>query len=131
MSLRSTLEWYRICTKTSSIQVRTSAGVSESFKVSVGVHQGSALSPFLFTVIMDRMSEKFRKEAPWNMMFADEVVICAPELCGAMCSALRLVFASHLCQSRQTHRFRRCSPAPMGAFEYPKTNFRNDNKDVL
>ena len=66
--------------KNSSTQVRTSAGVSESFEVSVGVHQGSALSPFLFTVIMDCMSEEFRKEAPWNMMFADDVVICAPEL---------------------------------------------------
>ena len=65
--------------KNSSTQVRTSADVSESFEVSVGVHQGSALSPFLFTVIMDCMSE-FQKEASWNMMFAIGMVICAPKL---------------------------------------------------
>ena len=66
--------------KNSSIQLRTSAGISDSFEVSVGVHQGSALSPFLFTVIMDCMSEEFWKKAPWNMMLVDNVVICAPEL---------------------------------------------------
>ena len=48
-------------------------------------------------------------------------------LCGAMSSvvnqfnALGCVFASHLCHSGQTHRFRHCSLAAMGAFEYPKT----------
>ena len=29
---------------------------------------------------MDCMSEKFKKEALWNIMFADDVVICAQEL---------------------------------------------------
>ena len=66
--------------KISSTPVRASAGVSESFEVSEGLHQGSALSPFLFTVIMDCMSEEFRNEAQWSMMFADDVVICAQEL---------------------------------------------------
>ena len=63
--------------KNSSTQVRTSAGVSESFEVTVGVHQGSGLSPFLFTVIMDCLTEDIRKEAPWNMMFAVDVVMCS------------------------------------------------------
>ena len=78
--LISTLEWYRIRTKNSTTQVRTSAGVSKSFEVSVGAHQGSARRPFLFTVIKDSMSEELRKEVPWNMLFADDVVIYAPEL---------------------------------------------------
>ena len=33
--------------------VRTSSGDSESFKVKVGVHQGSGLSPLLFAIVMD------------------------------------------------------------------------------
>ena len=48
----------------------------ESFKVKVGLHQGSTLSPFLFAVIMDRLTDEERREPPWTMMFADDIVIC-------------------------------------------------------
>ena len=38
--------------------VRCAVGNKESFKVKVGLHQGSALSPFLFAVTMDRLTMK-------------------------------------------------------------------------
>ena len=44
--------------------VRCAVGTTESFKVKVGLHQGSPLSPFLFAVIMDRLTDKVKKEAP-------------------------------------------------------------------
>ncbi|KAK3510634.1 hypothetical protein QTP70_011892 [Hemibagrus guttatus] len=43
----------------------------------VGLHQGSALSPFLFAIVMDQLSEEVRQESPWTMMFADDIVICS------------------------------------------------------
>ena len=55
---------------------RCAVGTTESFKVKVGRHQGSALNPFLFSVIMDRLKDEVRKELPWMMMFADDTVIC-------------------------------------------------------
>ena len=58
-------------------QVRTAVGTTERFEVTVGVHQGSALSPFLFAMAMDCLTEDVRNEALWTMMFADDVVICA------------------------------------------------------
>ena len=58
-------------------QVRTAVGTTEKFEVTVGVHQGSELSPFLFAMVMDCLTKDVRSEAPWTMMFADDVVICA------------------------------------------------------
>ncbi|KAK3548617.1 hypothetical protein QTP70_015563, partial [Hemibagrus guttatus] len=57
--------------------VRCAVGQTEGFKVEVGLHQGSALSPFLFAMVMDQLSEEVRQESPWTMMFADDIVICS------------------------------------------------------
>ncbi|KAK3542583.1 hypothetical protein QTP86_031285, partial [Hemibagrus guttatus] len=54
--------------------VRCAVGQTEEFKVEVGLHQGSALSPFLFAIVMDQLSEEL---SPWTMMFADDIVICS------------------------------------------------------
>ena len=59
--------------------VRCAAGTSESFAVEVGLHQGSAFSPFLFAIMMDSLTENIRKESPWQMMFVDDMVLCARE----------------------------------------------------
>ncbi len=61
------------------IVVKCAAGTSEPFAVEVGLHQGSASSPFLFTIMMASVTENIRKEAHWQMMFADDVVLCARE----------------------------------------------------
>ena len=61
----------------STTAVRCAVGVTEGFEVKVGLHQGSALSPCLFAMVMDRMTDDIREEAPWTMMFADDIVICS------------------------------------------------------
>ncbi|KAK3570071.1 hypothetical protein QTP86_010237 [Hemibagrus guttatus] len=57
--------------------VRCAVGQTEEFNVEVGLQQGSALSPFLFAIVMDQLSEEVRQESPWTMMFADDIVICS------------------------------------------------------
>ncbi|KAK3568884.1 hypothetical protein QTP86_019110, partial [Hemibagrus guttatus] len=57
--------------------VRCAVGQTEEFNVEVGLHQGSALSPFLFAIVMDQLSEEVRQESPWTIMFADDIVICS------------------------------------------------------
>ena len=60
----------------STTAVRCVVGVTEGFEVKVGLHQGSALSRCLFAMVMDRMTNDIREEAPWTMMFAFDMAIC-------------------------------------------------------
>ncbi|MCI4395202.1 hypothetical protein PGIGA_G00177740 [Pangasianodon gigas] len=57
--------------------VRCVVGMTDWFKVEVGLHQGSALSPFLFAVVIGRLTDEIRQESPRTMMFADDLVICS------------------------------------------------------
>ena len=43
--------------------------------MNVGLHQGSALIPYLFAAMMDSMTDEVREEAPWTMIFAGDIVI--------------------------------------------------------
>ena len=51
-------------------------GTTESFKVKIGLHQGSVLSLYLFALIIDRLTDEVRRELPWTMLFADDIVSC-------------------------------------------------------
>ena len=60
--------------------VRTDAGLSESFEVKVGLHQGSVLSPLLFAAVMDVVSSEARSGLPSELLYADDLVIMAPTM---------------------------------------------------
>lgn len=55
--------------------VRSSVGETERFTVKVGLHQGSALSPYLFDLVMDVVAEDAKETPPWSMMFADDIAL--------------------------------------------------------
>ncbi|VFQ85258.1 unnamed protein product [Cuscuta campestris] len=55
-------------------RVRSSGGDSESFSVGMGLHQGFALSPFLFALVMDVLTQGVQEGVPWCMLFADDIV---------------------------------------------------------
>ena len=59
--------------------VRSAAGESNSFGVEVGLLQGSALSPYLFLLLMDVLTEDVRKVVPGSIMFADDIVLCGDD----------------------------------------------------
>ncbi|GJZ70069.1 retrovirus-related pol polyprotein LINE-1 [Tanacetum coccineum] len=58
-------------------RVRTSVGDTEFFHVEVGLHQGSAISPYLFALILDEISWRIQEDVPWCMIFADDIVLIA------------------------------------------------------
>ena len=49
--------------------VRTETNSSREFNISVGLHQGSALSPLLFAIIVDELTMELREEM-WELLFA-------------------------------------------------------------
>ena len=55
--------------------VRSAVGLTEECKVGVGLHQGSALSPFFFAIIQDKLTEDSMKDAPWDMLSADDKML--------------------------------------------------------
>ena len=57
--------------------VRTVYGDSKGFEVKVGMHQGSALSPLLFVIVMEAISTEFRVALPWELLYADDLAVIA------------------------------------------------------
>ena len=60
--------------------VRTDAGLSESFEVTVGLHQGSVLSPLLFAAVIYVVSSEARSGLPSELLYADDLGIMAPTM---------------------------------------------------
>ena len=56
-------------------RVRTVIGDTEDFSIDIGLHQGSALSPFLFITVMDELTRGIQDEVPWCMLFVDDIVL--------------------------------------------------------
>ena len=56
-------------------RVRVGSAYSEEFEVKVGVHQGSVLSPLLFAIVMDVITENARRGVVNELLYADDLVI--------------------------------------------------------
>ncbi|XP_070055173.1 secreted RxLR effector protein 78-like [Nicotiana tomentosiformis] len=64
-------------------RVRTVGGDSEHFPVVMALHQGSALSPFLFALVMDALTHHIQGDVPWCMLFVDDIVLIDKSRTGA------------------------------------------------
>lgn len=62
--------------------VRTCDGNTREFSIKIGLHQGSALSPYIFTLVMDEITKDIQGEIPWCMLFADDVVLIDESMAG-------------------------------------------------
>ena len=56
-------------------RVRVDSELSEEFEVNVGMYQGSVLSPFLFAVVVDVVTEFVREGALSKLLYADDLVL--------------------------------------------------------
>ena len=58
-------------------KVKTVVGTSGAFDIRVGVHQGLALSPLLFIMVMEEVTKLARGDGPWELLYADDLVLTA------------------------------------------------------
>ena len=56
-------------------RVRVGSAYSEEFEVKVGVHQGSVLSPLLFAIVVDVITENAKRGVVDELLYADDLVI--------------------------------------------------------
>jgi len=65
---------YVYCAKTVE---RTVYGNSNGFEVKVGMHQCLVLSPLQYVMVMEALSREFRVALPWELLYADVLVVIA------------------------------------------------------
>jgi Reverse transcriptase (RNA-dependent DNA polymerase) len=49
--------------------VRECDDESDTFPIKIGLHQRSALSPYIFTLVMDEITKDIQRDIPWCMFF--------------------------------------------------------------
>ena len=64
------------------IRVRVDFELPEEFEVNVGMQQGSALSPFLFALVVDVVTEFAREGALSELLYADDLVLMGETIMG-------------------------------------------------
>jgi len=57
--------------------IKVHGGLSIEFPVKMGVHQGSLLSPLLFIIVTEAMTQEFKVGLPWELLYADDLVLLA------------------------------------------------------
>jgi hypothetical protein len=55
--------------------VQTSDRDTNAFSINIGLHQRSALSPYLFALVMDEVTRDIQGGIPWCILFADDVIL--------------------------------------------------------
>jgi Reverse transcriptase (RNA-dependent DNA polymerase) len=55
--------------------VRTCDDESDIFSIKIGLHQGSALSSYIFILVMDDITNDIKGDISWCILFADDMVL--------------------------------------------------------
>ena len=66
--------------ESSRTKVRVGSGTSDEFGVRVGVHQGSVLSPLIFAIVVDVVTEHTREGLLNEILYADDLVLMSESL---------------------------------------------------
>ena len=74
------VNWVMSLYKGCKTAVSVDGELSSSFSVKVGVHQGSALSPLLFIMVMDVLTEDVRDGSLMELLYTGDLVLSGESL---------------------------------------------------
>jgi Reverse transcriptase (RNA-dependent DNA polymerase) len=95
-------------------------GESDIFPIKIRFHQGSTLSPYIFTLMMDEITNDIQENIPWYMLFADDVMLIDENIIGVN-QKLELW--------RQTFESKGFSRLNRTKTEYMRCQFSGENSD--
>jgi hypothetical protein len=55
--------------------IRACDSESDAFSIKIELHQGSALDPYIFTLVMDEITKDIQRNILWYIFFTDDVVL--------------------------------------------------------
>lgn len=64
----------RVLQGTCETVVRCAVGVTEEFKVELGLRQGSVLNFLLLSIATEGLTDEVRQKSTWSVMFAGDIV---------------------------------------------------------
>ena len=70
---------FKFAVPSTAIRVRVGSAYSEEFEVKVGIHQGSVLSPLLFAIVVDVITENAKRGVVNELLYADDLVIMSED----------------------------------------------------
>ncbi|KAL6729362.1 hypothetical protein Aduo_000423 [Ancylostoma duodenale] len=73
------LKWVQMLYADHRIKVQAAAGTTTEIPITVGVHQGSALSPLLSIVVIDALTKDLQRPVPWTLLYADDVMLASED----------------------------------------------------
>ena len=68
---------YRLCTTTPEVKFESIASTVMNLELKIRLHQGSVLSPLLFTIALEALSHEFCTGTLWKLLNADDPMIIA------------------------------------------------------
>ena len=56
-------------------RLRPSTGITSEFSITIGLHRGSTLNPYLFALVMDELTRLIQVKVPWYIPFPNDIVL--------------------------------------------------------
>jgi hypothetical protein len=69
------LQKHKVSTKCITLIKDMYDNVVTSIRINIGLHQGSAMSSYLFALVMDEVTRDIQGGISWCMLFSDDVVL--------------------------------------------------------
>jgi retron-type reverse transcriptase len=96
------------------IFIRAYDGESDAISIKIRLHQGSALSSYIFTLMMNEITKNIQGDISWCMFFADDVV---------------LIDESRIGVDQKLELWRQTLESKGSKIKYMRCRFSEDNSD--